>query len=77
MTVRYFGTTSDHPALATGDFVGAATGGTLAGSQLVQVVFDDTKFDSTPEGKQRLVAALELLVQRIQAARVWPITSSS
>lgn len=76
MTVRYLGSTAEHPA-NNNDIVGAATGGTLAGSQYVQVVFDDTKFDSTPEGKQRLVAALELIVQRIQTARVWPITSSS
>ncbi len=76
MATRYIGTTNEHLAINS-DVVGAASGGTLAGSQVVQVVFDDTKFGATLEGKQRLVAALELIVQRIQTAKEWPISSVS
>lgn len=50
--------------------------GTLDSSNLVQVNFDDTVFTGT-EGKQRLVAALELITRRIQMAKVWPITTGS
>lgn len=51
--------------------------GTLDSSNLVQVNFDTTAFGSAPEGKQRLVAALELIVRRIQAAKVWPVSTAS
>lgn len=76
MATRYIGTASEIIANAA-DVVGAASGGTLAGSQIVQVVFDDTKFGATQEGKQKLVSALEMIVQRIQSARTYPITSAS
>lgn len=55
-----------------------ATGaGTLDSSQLVQVNWDTVVFGSTPEGKQRLVAALELITRRIQTAKLWPVTAAS
>lgn len=50
--------------------------GTLDSSNLVQVNFDTTVFTGQ-EGKQRLVAALELISRRIQMAKAWPVTSSS
>lgn len=53
-----------------------ASGGTLDASNLVQVNFDDTVFTGM-EGKQRLVAALQLILKRVQMAKVWPVTSSS
>lgn len=59
-----------------GDVVFFASGGTLDSSNVVQVNFDDAVFVGQ-EGKQRLVAALELISRRIQAAKVWPPTSSS
>ena len=77
MATRYIGMTQTGPQLNRGNAIGAASGGTLAGSQKVQVVFDDATFDSTPEGKQRLIAALEVIEEAIETARVWPITSSS
>lgn len=53
-----------------------ASGGTLDSSNLVQVNFDDSVFTGQ-EGKQRLVAALELITRRVQMAKIWPVTSSS
>lgn len=79
MAVRYIG----HLAAALvqsperDQIVGAATGGTLAGSQDVQVVFDDAVFVSTPEGKQRLLAALDAIEGYIETAKTWPIDSTS
>lgn len=60
------------------DVVFAASGGTLDASNVVQVNWDGTVFDgTTAEGKQRLVAALRLIAQRIETARLWPVTSAS
>ena len=50
--------------------------GTLDSSNLVQVNFDTVVFGSN-DGKQRLVAALELIARRIQAAKVWPVSTAS
>ncbi len=77
MATRYMGMTQTGPQLNRGNVIGAASGGTLAGAQVVQVVFDDSVFDGTLEGKQRLLAALEVIEQAIETARVWPLTSSS
>lgn len=78
MATRYMGiTVTDGPQVVGGDVIGAASGGTLAGSQNLQVVFDDTVYDGTLEGKQRLLAGLKLIEARIQSAKVWPIASTS
>lgn len=78
MATRYIGlAVTDGPQFVGGDVIGAASGGTLAGSQNVQVVFDDSVYGSGLEGKQRLLAALDIIRTRIQGAKVWPITSSS
>lgn len=77
MAVRYIGITADNPQVMSGEVVGASAGGTLAGAQVVQVVFDDTVFPATAEGKQRLLAAVELIFDRIGAAKTWPIDSTS
>ena len=53
-----------------------AGSGTLDSSNVVQVNFNDSVFTGQ-EGKQRLVAALKLIAQRVEAAKVWPVTSSS
>lgn len=50
--------------------------GTLDSSNLVQVNFDTVVFSGT-EGKQRLVAALELITRRVQTAKVWPVSTAS
>jgi hypothetical protein len=61
------------------NIVGAASGGTLTGSQSVQVVFDDTVFavGNSSEGKQRLLAALEAITSDIEISRTWPIDSGT
>lgn len=56
----------------------AASGGTLDASNVVQVNWNGAVFDGTvAEGKQRLCAALDLIKQRIQTAKLWPVTSAS
>lgn len=77
MATRYIGSAATGPQFKNDDVVGAASGGTLAGSQKVQVVFDDSVFGSSLEGKQRLLNALKHIEARIEAAKIWPITSSS
>lgn len=77
MATRYIGMTATGPQISSGNVIGAASGGTLAGSQKVQVVFDDSVFGSTPEGKQRLLAAIEVIEQKIETAKTWPIDSTS
>ena len=78
MATRYIGmTVSDGPQLVGGDVIGAASGGTLAGSQVVQVVFDDDVYTSAQEGKQQLLSALAIIVKRIETAKNWPVTTGT
>lgn len=77
MATRYIGMTAEYPQVNHGNVIGAASGGTLAGSQVVQVVFDDTVFTSSQEGKQRLLAAIEIIEQMIETGKFWPVTSST
>jgi hypothetical protein len=77
MATRYIGIVSENPQVGRAQVVGAASGGTLAGGQVVQVVFNDAIFTSAQEGKQRLLAALEAIEQAIELARAWPISTSS
>jgi hypothetical protein len=74
---RYLGTTSTASKSLNSLYVGAAAGGTLAGGQVVQIVFDDSIFTSAPEGKQRLLAAIDSIKQRVETARTWPIDANS
>jgi len=77
MASRYVFSASTRPSNPN-DFTGAASGGTITGaSGTIELVFDDTVFGTTLEGKQRLVAALDAMKDRIQSAKLWPITSSS
>lgn len=56
----------------------AASGGTLDASNVVQLNWDGAVFNGTvQEGKQRLLAAIELIKRRIETARLWPATSAS
>lgn len=74
MATRYIGSTADRANIGdSSSVIGAASGGTLAGSQKVQVVFDDAEFTT----KQDLVMAVEVILERIKGAKVFPITSSS
>jgi hypothetical protein len=69
---------TDGIQLTADSVVFAASGGTLDDSNLVQVNWDGTAFDGTvAEGKQRLVAALKLITQRIETAKLWPVTTAS
>ncbi len=78
MATRYIGVAAnDGPQVIGSDVVGAASGGTLAGSQKIQVVFDDSVFGSSLEGKQRLLAQLDIIRNEIAIAKEWPISSSS
>ena len=77
MATRYMGMTTTGPQVLGSDVIGAASGGTLAGSQNVQVVFDDAVFDSTQEGKQKVLAAMDIIKKRVEVAKSWPISSSS
>jgi hypothetical protein len=77
MAVRYIGSTSTAPQVQGNTVVGADSGGTLAGSQKVQVVFDDAVFTSAQEGKERLLSALKIIFDRISTAKTWPIDSTS
>ena len=77
MATRYIGSTSENPQVNMNSVIGAASGGTLAGSQSVQLVFNDAIYTSTQEGKQRLLAAIKVIETRIAGARTWPIDSTS
>lgn len=78
MAIRYIGiAASDGVQVVNSDVVGAAAGGTLAGGQNVQLVFDDAVYGSPVEGKQRLMAAIEMIHSRIASAKSWPIDSTS
>lgn len=77
MADRYIGIVQTNPQILSGEVVGASSGGTLAGGQVVQVVFDDTVFTSAQEGKQRLVAAVEFILAKLETAKTWPIDSTS
>lgn len=68
MAVRYVFSASARPSNPA-NFTGAS--GTL------ELVFDDAVFGSTNEGKQRLIAAIDALSDRIKSTKAWPITSSS
>jgi len=77
MATRYIGLgVTDGPQLLNSDVVGASSCGTLAGSQNVQVVFDDAVFGSGQEDKQRLIASIEFILARVKGAKTWPIDST-
>lgn len=78
MATRYYGMPAANNTQLQGNLVvGASSGGTLAGAQSVQLVWDDTVFDGTPEGKQRLIAAMQIIEARLMSARTYPIDSTS
>lgn len=77
MATRFAGIAdTDGIQLTESSVVFAASGGTLDASNVVQVNFDDAVFVGT-EGKQRLAVAVKLLAQRIESAKVWPVTTAS
>lgn len=77
MATRYAGIAdTDGIQVTENSVVFAASGGTLDASNVVQLNFDDTVFTGQ-EGKQRLLAAIDLIKARVATAKVWPVTSSS
>jgi hypothetical protein len=52
------------------------TGGTLDNASVCQLNWDDTVFVGM-EGKQRLLAHLKIINDRISTAKLWPITAAS
>ena len=78
MAVNQAGIADTDGIQVTGNSVVFAAGaGTLDSSQLVQLNWDTTAFDSSMEGKQRLLAAIDLIRARVQTAKLWPVTSAS
>lgn len=67
---------TDGPQLAESDVVFDIAGGTLDNASIVQLNYDDTVFVGQ-EGKQRLVAYLEVIRARLMGARLWPATAAS
>lgn len=65
MAIKRFQSTvsrfSAHPA----DWQDPSTGGTL-GTGFIALVYDDTVFTNTPEGKERLMVAVETLLNKIK-----------
>lgn len=66
----------DGPQVIGSDVVFDTTGGTLDNSSVCQFNYDDTVFTGQ-EGKQRLIAYLNLIKARLEAAKLWPITANS
>ena len=67
---------ADGPQVIGSDVVFDVAGGTLDNSSVCQFNYDDTVFVGQ-EGKQRLVAYLELIKIRLQTAKLWPATANS
>jgi len=67
---------TDGPQVIGSDVVFDVAGGTLDNSSVVQLNYDDTVFVGQ-EGKQRLLAYVQVIVDRLAAARLWPITAAS
>ncbi len=77
MANRYIFSDSERPSNPN-DFASVATGGTINGaSGTVQLTFDDSVYGSGIEGKQRLVAAVKALADKLESAKVWPLTAAS
>lgn len=67
---------TDGPQVQGNDVVFDVAGGTLDNSSVVQLNYDDTVFVGI-EGKQRLIAHVEVILQRLKSARLWPATAAS
>jgi len=67
---------TDGPQVIGSDVVFDVAGGTLDNSSVVQLNYDDTVFVGQ-EGKQRLLAYVQVIVDRLATARLWPITAAS
>lgn len=66
----------DGPHVNGNDVTFDVTGGTLDNSSVCQFNWDDAVFVGM-EGKQRLLAHLKIINDRISTAKLWPITAAS
>jgi|VirMetMinimDraft_7_1064189.scaffolds.fasta_scaffold527078_2 hypothetical protein len=73
-SVQVTGTNGPH--VAGNDVTFDVTGGTLDNSSVCQFNWDDAVFVGQ-EGKQRLLAHLKIIEDRISTAKLWPITAAS
>lgn len=69
-------TVTDGPQVNGDDVTFDVAGGTLDNSSVCQFNWDDAVFVGQ-EGKQRLLAHLEIIKNRIASAKLWPITAAS
>jgi hypothetical protein len=69
-------TVTDGPQVNGDDVTFDITGGTLDNSSVCQFNWDDTVFTGQ-EGKQRLLAHLKIIYDRVSTAKLWPITAAS
>jgi hypothetical protein len=67
---------TDGPQVIGSDVVFDVAGATLDNSSVCQFNYDDTVFVGI-EGKQRLIAYLELIKVRLNSAKLWPATAAS
>jgi hypothetical protein len=67
---------TDGPQVIGSDVVFDVAGGTLDNSSVCQFNYDDTVFTGQ-EGKQRLLAYLTLIHNRLASAKSWPATAAS
>lgn len=67
---------TDGPQVIGSDVVFDIAGGTLDNASVCQFNYDDAVFVGQ-EGKQRLLAYLELIRARLMSAKLWPATAAS
>ncbi len=70
-------TVTDGPQVNGDDVTFDVTGGTLDNSSICQFNYDDAVFVDAMEGKQRLLAHLDIIRARLAGAKLWPITANS
>ena len=77
MAVRGIGTTNTGSEYVDSNFVGIVSGATLDSSNVVQLNFNDAVFSSSEEGRQRLIDCVDIIKDRLENLKVWPMTASS
>ncbi len=70
-------TATSGPKVNTDHVLFDVTGGTLDNSSVCQFNWNDAVFGTPMEEKQRLLAHLDIIRDRLASARVWPITANS
>lgn len=77
MAVFYAGIAgTDGVPMVNSGVVFAASGGTMDDSNVIQVNWDDATITGN-DAKQRLIAGLKHIMQRIENSKEWPVTSST